>query len=434
MRPEAFIGLAGEVVDLVAPHTEADPAGLLTSFLVSFGASVGPGPHAVADGAQHPARLNLVLVGASSRSRKGTSWAVIRKVLAHSAPDLIGRRLIAGVSTGEGLVAELVGREQGEDRHVLVIEPEIARLLRTATRSASLSALLRQAWDGDDLAVLTRGKPLKVTGASVSLIGHITGEELRRRLDATEVANGFGNRLLFCWVERSRKLPFGADIPADELEVLCLRVAEAIDKARTLGRLSFSGKGREAWASFYRTLDDDLGGVVGSLLARAEAQVLRLAVIYALLDGSSLIGREHVEAAEAVWEHCVETVHRVFGDQQPDRVLPTLLAALRTAGPQGLDGTQQRDLFHRHLPGGHLAKARAELQARGLAQTVAFDTGGRPRIVTTLVNAPPVLASDQVWSLSSPPGSPVRSQRNCTEESVFLGSDNQTVSEVSADE
>src|SRR5438874_1186400 len=123
MRAAAFVGLAGEVIDLVAPRTEADPAGLLTSFLVGFGAAVGAHPHAIADGARHPARLNLVLVGASSRARKGTSWAVIRK------------------------------------------------------RSASLSALLRQAWDGDDLAVLTRGKPLKVSGANVSLIGHITSEE-----------------------------------------------------------------------------------------------------------------------------------------------------------------------------------------------------------------------------------------------------------------
>src|SRR5437660_4282 len=107
MRPAAFAGLAGEVIELVAPRTEADPAGLLASFLVGFGAAVGPGPHAIADGARHPARLNLVLVGASSRARKGTSWAVIRKVLAYSDPDLISYRLIGGLASGEGLVAEL---------------------------------------------------------------------------------------------------------------------------------------------------------------------------------------------------------------------------------------------------------------------------------------------------------------------------------------
>ena len=61
-----------------------------------------------------------------------------------------------------------------------------------------------------------------------------------------------------------------------------------------------------------------------------------------LLDGSALIEEQHVEAAEAVWDHCVETVHRVFGDAQPDHVLPTLLAGLRAAGTEGLTGPNNR--------------------------------------------------------------------------------------------
>ena len=436
MRAAAFAGLAGEVIALVAPRTEADQAGLLTSFLVGFGAAVGPRPHAIADGARHPARLNLVLVGASSRARKGTSWAVIRKVLAHSDPDLISRRLIGGIASGEGLVAELRRREEGDDRNVLVVEPEISRLLRTASRSASLSALLRQAWDGDELAVLTRGKPLRVTAANVSVIGHITSEELRRRLDETEIANGFGNRMLFCWVARSRRLPLGADIPQGELDLLGVRVSDAIEKAKTLGRLSFSDEGRQAWETFYHSVDDNLGGVVGALVARAEAQLLRLAVTYALLDGSALIEAQHVESAEAVWDHCVETVHRVFGDEQPDRVVTVLLTALRSAGPVGLDGSEQRDLFHRHLSGSRLAAAREQLRARGIAQTITVDTGGRPRIVTRLVNAGQTdsSGSDGLWSLSSLPRSPLPSHQTEPEAGAFLGSDNRAVSEVSRDD
>jgi hypothetical protein len=408
VNPAAYSGLVGEVVDLVAPFTEADPAGLLLSFLVGFGSAVGPGPHMVAGGARHPARLDLVLVGRSSRARKGTSWAVIRQVLALSDPDLISRRVVAGIASGEGLLAELATRSEGDQRSVLVVEPEIARLLRSAARSASLSALLRQAWDGDDLAVLTRRQPIKVTGASISLIGHITAEELRRRLDCTEAANGFGNRLLLCWVERARRLPFDADIPQTDLEVLGVRIGMAIAKARTLDRLSFSDDGRDAWKAIYDSLDDgDERGIVGSLLARAEAQLLRLAVTYALLDGSAVITSRHLEAAEGVWRHCEQSVRRVWGVDQVDHVLPTLLDALRAAGPYGLDGTQQRDLHARHVGGARLAAARAELARRGLAVTVAEETGGRPRIITRVVEHNEVADIEyrQVSSLSSQPQS-----------------------------
>ena len=37
------------------------------------------------------------------------------------------------------------------------------------------------------------------TGAQVSIVGHITQDEFRRYLTATEAGNGFGNR--FVWYE-----------------------------------------------------------------------------------------------------------------------------------------------------------------------------------------------------------------------------------------
>jgi hypothetical protein len=433
----AFSGLAGDVVRTLAPHTEADATGLLVTFLAAFGAAVGPGPHSVADGSIHPARLNVVLVGRSARARKGTSWAVIRRVFEHAHPAFCSGRVIGGLTSGEGLVADLANRPEGPQRHVLVMEPEFARLLRVSARSATLSALIRQAWDGGDLAILTRKQPLRATNASVSILGHVTAEELRRRLDQTEIANGLANRFLFAWVERSKRLPNGGRLPIDELESLGIRVRDAINRARQLGLLTRSPQAEARWAAIYHGLDDNVDGVVGSLTARAEAQMLRISVTYALLDGSSMIEVAHVDAAEAVWQHCEATINRVFGDRQPDWVLPRLLAALKDAGAEGLDGSAQRDLFHRHLSGVRLAAARAELHARGLARTIAIDTGGRPRIVTKLVNAAePIKSSESeaVWSLSSLSRSPVSSLERASELGLFLGSDNRKVSGVSSDD
>ena len=411
MNEAAFCGLAGEIVDLLEPHTEADPAGLLLTFLSAFGAAVGSESAAEADGSRHPARLNVVLVGRSARARKGTSWAVIRRLLEVADPSFMVTRIIGGLASGEGLVANLAAREEGLDRSVLVMEPEFARLLRVGARSGTLSALIREAWDGGDLAILTRKAPLRALGANVAIVGHVTAEELRRRLDQTEIANGLANRFLFCWVERSKRLPNGGQVPFDELEMLGLRVGVAIDRARQVGPLTRSPEAEELWARIYNGLDDDVDGVVGSLTARAEAQMLRLSVAYALLDGSQTIELGHLEAAKAVWDHCGETVARVFAGEQPDHVIVRLTAALKEAGECGLDGSEQRDLFHRHLPGHRLAAARAELERRQLATTTVITTGGRPRLITTLLS--PAAAKDDarveqgaLWSLSSPPRSP----------------------------
>jgi hypothetical protein len=397
----AFYGLAGEVVEFLEPHTEADPAGLLLTFLCAFGAAVGAGPHALADSSEHGARSNLLLIGRSSRSRKTTSWAAIRRLFAYADPGFVSERVIGGLASGEGLVAELASRPEGLDRSVLVVEPEFARLLRVAGRSASLSALVREAFDSGDLAIRTRAKPLHAKGANVAILGMITSAELTRRLDDTEIANGFANRFLFCWVERSKRLPSGGNIPEDDLEVFGVRLGIAIERARQIGTLRRTPEAERRWAELYHAIDDDVDGVIGSLTARAECLLLRLSVAFALLDSSSVISTEHLAAAEAVWQHVHETILRVFSRREPDLVLPRLIEALTAAGDDGLDGTSQRDLFSRHLEGGRLAAARAELEARGIARTFVVETAGRPRLVTRLASINPEVEGG-LWSLSSP--------------------------------
>jgi hypothetical protein len=54
LDPAALHGLAGDVVRLIEPHTEADPVALLVSFLSEFGAMLNRGPHLILDGSYHP--------------------------------------------------------------------------------------------------------------------------------------------------------------------------------------------------------------------------------------------------------------------------------------------------------------------------------------------------------------------------------------------
>jgi hypothetical protein len=69
----ALHGVPGEIVRILEPETEADPVGILLSMLVMFGNVVGRGPFFAVEGDQHPTNLFTVLVGETSRGRKGTS-------------------------------------------------------------------------------------------------------------------------------------------------------------------------------------------------------------------------------------------------------------------------------------------------------------------------------------------------------------------------
>ena len=122
------------------------------------------------------------------------------------------------------------------DKRLLVTETEFAQALKAIKREGNtLSPLLRAAWDGQTLEVLTRGKSkLRASNAHVSIVAHITPDELRKLLSqSVEVANGFANRFLGCMVRRSRLLPHGGHVRV--LDALAQPVADALARAKCMG-------------------------------------------------------------------------------------------------------------------------------------------------------------------------------------------------------
>lgn len=399
LDPVALRGLPGKAVEAIGPHSEADPAGLLITFLAFFGSAVGASPHAVADGCQHPARLNVVLVGDSSRARKGTTAARVRSVFEHADPDWAADRVLSGFGSGEALVDEVRDPTTGVDKNgastiidegvtdkrVMVLEGELARILAVTSREHStLSSILRDAWDGNRLAARARQRRSVATGAHVSFVAAITVEELRRRLSETEMANGLANRFLFCCVRRSKLIPTGGNLPDSVVASLGNDCRHALVAARRIGTLRRSPAAEARWAEMYGEMALGPSGLLGAITARAEAQTLRLAVAYALLDQTATIDICHLEAAYAVWRYCETSARHIFGDKLGDEVADRLLAALRTAGRDGLDRSAQQELFSRHVTAARLALAAAELVRLGLAVEESQPTGGRPRIVLRL--------------------------------------------------
>jgi hypothetical protein len=394
LDPAAYHGIAGRVVDSLGPHTEADPVALLLTFLTAFGNLIGTergafGPRAVVGGAVHATRLNVLLVGETARARKGTAQAEIYRLLDVAGADAWHLdRIMSGLASGEGLIAA-VNDDDGDpinDKRLLVVESEFARVLAVAAREGNtLSAVIRQAWDSGDLRTMTRKDPLRATDAHISIIGHITTEELRRRLGDTEIANGFANRFLLGLVRRSKKLPKGGQLDPAALDSLAEQVRAAAWRANDLGVLHRSEEAEKLWAEAYDGFGDGEPGLVGALTARPEAQTLRLSVVYAALDGSKTIEPPHIRAALAVWEYCEASASSIFGSLLGDPVADRLLEAIHAAGGEGLDGAAQHAVFGRHVTATRLALARALLEAKGLIVTSSEETGGRPRLVSRAV-------------------------------------------------
>jgi hypothetical protein len=263
------------------------------------------------------------------------------------------------------------------DKRLMVIEPEFAGALLAADRHGNtLSPIIRKGWDGGRLATMTRSSPLKATNPHISIIGHITVQELRARLTRTDMANGFANRFLFMLVKRSRILPFGG--VALELSELAADVHNAAEFAQRIGRVDWAAPARPEWVKVYTALSDGRPGLLGALTSRAEAQVVRLALIYAILDGSPEIDVQHLRAALAVWGYAEDSAAFIFGQSLGDPIADDILRALRQAGADGMSRTAIRDLFGRNRSADQIGTALAALATQGQAKGEMRTSGGRP--------------------------------------------------------
>jgi len=167
LEDEAYCGLPGEIVRAIEPHTEADPVAVLMNLLCAYGNAIGRGAHMRVEGDVHNLKLYAGLVGETSKGRKGTSWGRVREMMRSAEPEWSENRVLTGLSSGEGLIYHVRDRVEGEnkmgetvvldpgikDKRLLIVEPELARVLRScagrATRFPPTSASLgrRQASD-----------------------------------------------------------------------------------------------------------------------------------------------------------------------------------------------------------------------------------------------------------------------------------------------
>ncbi len=379
-------GVAGEVVNAIAPETEADPAALLVSLLVAAGSCIGAGPHVLADGARHPARLFAVLVGQSSKARKGTSWSQVRQVMEAADEQWLRKRVLSGLSSGEGLIKHAA---EGGDHRILVQEPEFARVLTAASREKStLSPVIRQAWDTGDLRVMTK-EPIAADGAHISILAHITVEELRETLTGVQAANGFANRFLFACVKRGRLLPTGGKIDPAVTAQLGQKLAGLVGEARKLDQLIRSTAADRVWAErYYELAQDDPGGLLGGVVSRGEAQVLRLSLTYALLDGSRRIDPEHIAAAWAVWRYCRDSAAWLFAGRTGSGDADRIIQALRGFPDRLASRTELSEALGNRPYGSKLDAALDLLCSRGAISRVKQPTGGRPRETIVLLDGP----------------------------------------------
>lgn len=389
--PDVFHGLAGRLTSLISPYVESSEMSVLAQFLVAFGVAAGIGPHFMVGATRHAPVLYLGLVGQTSRARKGTSWDPIESLFRRADPDFC-QRIVGGVGSGERLVylvrdpryeqdkdgVQKLVDAGAEDRRLLLQEPELARLLTVVNREGStMSAYLRGAYDGRPLRNEVKTGGSIASQHHIGLVGHCTTEDLSGQLREQEVRNGLANRIVWIAARRSKQLPDPPLFGGPEVDAAALELGRALDRAKDIGTMRRHAAAQRLWNQWYLALPEGGPGILDAVISRRESLVIRTSMIYALTDGSQIIGVDHLQAALALDEFSVRSAAQIFGISSGNNIADRILEEL-AVGPL-FKAEIYNDLFHRNVSAGQLLEAQKLLERRGLLVRERVTSAGRGR-------------------------------------------------------
>jgi len=333
-------GLVGDVAAAGSENTEANPFAIALNFMAYMSSAIGRGAYSYIGNTRHHCRINGLHVGRTGIGRKGDAASLVHRLdMAIRAADEAGGDTIApqvhsgGLSTREGLALMIHdGWKQGKnvvepihDKRLWVIESEFVNILMQSKRDGNtLSSALRDAWDGVSIKPATKGQPrIWASNPHICLSAAITPSELRSVIAARELTNGFANRFMTIWSERTRILPFPRATPQHEVDALAQRMIEVIRRAggdrfaeRDVIEVTMSSSAQGLYAKLYTTeLSDQSGGeLVTALLERRAPVLRRLAMLFALCDLKTEVDVQHIEAALAWTRYWTDSVKFIFSD------------------------------------------------------------------------------------------------------------------------
>lgn len=380
--PACLYGLTGEVARAGSETTEANPFAVALNFLAYLSAAVGRGAYMPVGNTWHHARLFTLHVGRTGRGRKGDAVGIVHRVdkALRALDETIAPQVHrGGLSSREGLVflihdAYREGKNEVDaihDKRLHVVESEFSNVLQQSKRDGNtLSAALRDAWDGVSLKPATKTNRVWASHPHIALSGAVTPSELRALMASRELTNGFANRFVMIWAERIKVLPFPKATPQDEVDNLAAKTREVLQFAgaerfvdRDVHQMELTPAAAKRYIGLYLgELDDQSAGErVNALLERRAPVLLRLAMLFALTDLTFEIDVRHIDAALSWVRYWVESVKFVFASAVDEAgTAETNHAAARIVEYLGTKGKATRKQLTLECFQGHATKTQID--------------------------------------------------------------------------
>ena len=400
--PEAAMpGILGEVVRAVCMKSEVHPAYVLADVLSRIATQVSE-PYIKYSSVQHHCRMNVVLVGNSSKSWKATSTNAVDRIF-NGMPDK-AQHLDGLLLTGESLIdavrdeTSLSGNKHRKqavispgitDKRLLFNDMEFRSALAYAKRPGStLAATVSGLFDNGCAEQFVKSNKISATGAHVNILAHTSCVDFSALRNDVQQSNGFASLFLWLLVDRLKRVPRPKAMTDEDVEFFQKTIASRIQAAKCLTSVKMSKPAWKLWDDLYPGLTKDVPDIAGSVVSRSEIHTIRLALLYALVAGRKQIETKNLNAAHALVQYARESAFIVFKGSQGDNFKEKILCALHAAPKHEMSRTEiSTNVFNKNVESVDIKAALREMAELKLI-TVIKDTSktGAPKTIFRLVS------------------------------------------------
>jgi len=232
---------------------------------------------------------------------------------------------------------------------------------------------LHALWDHGSTQSHAKSSIQIVTNATVSLVTHVT-RSITRELTEDDLENGFANRFLYVWSERTQYLPMSQSIAPYKVKELQLPLLGALEFSRHAPEnYDFTDEAQIVWNKIGRYWwnlagKDNIPFIEKIMSGRARPAIRRMAVIYAVADCSEVITLDHLEAASSFWRYCFESASYIFADRIGDPIADKIYRGLIEYAPGLTISEIHRNVFKSNKSMPQIKRALMILLDRGLIE------------------------------------------------------------------
>jgi hypothetical protein len=391
-----------DFIDKISPDSEASKMGLAFTFLSFLGNIIGKKVFYRVEGDKHCGNLFVCLVGKTSTGRKGTASGQVKYFFNLVDTNWFNKNIKGGLYNGIGLIfavrdekraydkkqkCEIIIDKGVKDKRLLVLQTEFVTVLNLSKGdSNTISQVLRNAWDGGNLTTLIKNNRDIATNPHISIVGHITPSELKSSISKSDLSNGFANRFLWVFVEMTQELPFSKSLEDIKFIPIVEKVQDIISWVENFEQIQivWDEGAKQTWVNAYTDLVKDFDGVLGTVTSRAAPQVIRLAILYAVMDKSNTIKKQHLESALVLWKYSLKSADFIFGNKMDGKVQNKILVNLEV-NVEGLTKTKIHKLFNNHSSKSVIDSTLSYLIQIGKISKTVIPTNGKAKTVYRII-------------------------------------------------